>query len=551
MTRIRDDVEILAGDDDPQVRWRAAYIFARAGDSLDLTLRLPKLKELLNDQGTPYARMFAATALGRLHDAAAETLLFRAYRSEEDWRVRVNVLNAFTKFPALDSSIFITIVRAVYGAVKDDPLSIHLGLTAQAVLEQFVRAGKVPASLLPLVRSWLNGFSDPEGMHPDIPRIVQAAATPSATMLATPSDSEAINNYGQSNNLLEREYSVRAMGSTTNVDYFGNLLSTMTYVSPLEQLWRLEALDTMWQRAKRDTEFRAKLEVNHFANVYRYLLIRVSDVVDDPAVVTTALEHVKDTTIIGDTLFYHEALQYLAKYVRAFSDRSTRDQLLATVTTAAWLARSNISEHIADSNYQRMQVGLNHTLGVANSWDDKELFDSTINTLPLWGVIWEMSPIFQGKRVSNIDWKYLESLPAKMTINMEKSPIELRLLTYNAPLTVLNMVRLAKGQYFTNQKIHRVVPNFVIQSGDPGGTGWGGPGYTIRSEFTPLEYDREGVVGMARDGKDTEGSQWFITHCPTPNLDRRYTIWAEVTGGMSTVMNVQRGDKVQTVIAFR
>jgi cyclophilin family peptidyl-prolyl cis-trans isomerase len=473
-----------------------------------------------------------------LHNDVADTLLYRAFRSEEDWRVRVNILNAFARFPVLDSLNFITIVRAAYGARQDDPLSIHVGLTAQSVLEQIVRAGKVPKPLIPSVRAWLNGFGDPDA-HPDIARIVLAAATPAATLLATPSDSDAIRNYGQANNVYEREYSVRAMGSTDNVDYFGNLLSTMTYVSPLEQLWRLEALDSLWQRAKREPAFRAKLEANHFANVYRYLLIRVSSVVDDPAVVTTALDHLRDSTILTDTLFRNEAGRYLLKYLHSFAEHAYRDQLLAAITAEVWMK--------ADS--KPLEKALTVVGDSAQHWRDNELMDSLYSAFGAIGV--DHKAWVRLKRESHIDWNYLERLPDKMTINLDRGSIELRLLTDEAPLTVLNMVRLAKGQYFTNQRVHRVVPNFVIQSGDPTGTGWGGPGFTIRSEFTPHEYDHEGVVGMARDGKDTESSQWFITHCPTPNLDTRYTVWAEVTGGMRTVMSVQRGDKVQTVVSHK
>ena len=95
----------------------------------------------------------------------------------------------------------------------------------------------------------------------------------------------------------------------------------------------------------------------------------------------------------------------------------------------------------------------------------------------------------------------------------------MKLLPYDAPLTVLNVLKLARMFYYGNNYVHRVVPNFVIQTGDMTGTGWGGPGYSIRTEISPLRYDREGVCGMASSGKDTEGSQWFITHCPTPHLD--------------------------------
>jgi cyclophilin family peptidyl-prolyl cis-trans isomerase len=91
--------------------------------------------------------------------------------------------------------------------------------------------------------------------------------------------------------------------------------------------------------------------------------------------------------------------------------------------------------------------------------------------------------------------------------------------------------------------VHRVVPNFVIQDGCPRGDGVGGPAFTIGSELGPLYYE-EGSVGMASAGKDTEGSQWFITHSPTPHLDGRYTIFAKVVEGMDVVHKIEIGDKI-------
>jgi cyclophilin family peptidyl-prolyl cis-trans isomerase len=112
-----------------------------------------------------------------------------------------------------------------------------------------------------------------------------------------------------------------------------------------------------------------------------------------------------------------------------------------------------------------------------------------------------------------------------------------------ATQTVKNFARLAKRGYFDGLAIHRVVPNFVIQDGDPTGTGSGGPGYTIRCEYNRLRYD-PGMVGMALSGKDTGGSQWFITHSPQPHLNGRYTIFAHVTAGMDVVQRVVQGDRV-------
>jgi len=120
----------------------------------------------------------------------------------------------------------------------------------------------------------------------------------------------------------------------------------------------------------------------------------------------------------------------------------------------------------------------------------------------------------------------------------------------DAPQTVRNFIRLAETGYFDGLAIHRVVPNFVIQDGDPTGTGSGGPGYTIRCEYNRLRYDA-GMVGMALSGKDTGGSQWFITHSPQSRLNGRYTIFARVTAGMDVVWRVVQGDRVLKVDILR
>jgi cyclophilin family peptidyl-prolyl cis-trans isomerase len=119
-----------------------------------------------------------------------------------------------------------------------------------------------------------------------------------------------------------------------------------------------------------------------------------------------------------------------------------------------------------------------------------------------------------------------------------------------APQTVRNFTRLAARGYFDGLMVHRVVPDFVIQDGDPTGTGAGGPGWTIRCEYNRLRYGR-GMVGMALSGKDTGGSQWFITHAPQPHLDGRYTIFARVTRGMDVVDRIVPGDRVLKVELLR
>jgi cyclophilin family peptidyl-prolyl cis-trans isomerase/HEAT repeat protein len=132
-------------------------------------------------------------------------------------------------------------------------------------------------------------------------------------------------------------------------------------------------------------------------------------------------------------------------------------------------------------------------------------------------------------------------------VTTSKGSFTIRLLPDEAPLTVDNFIQLAKRGYYRGIVFHRVVPNFVIQGGDPRGDGNGGPGYAIRCEINEEQYDR-GAVGMALSGKDTGGSQWFVTHSPQPHLDGGYTIFGQVISGMNVVDSIVRGDTIKSIV---
>ncbi len=131
-------------------------------------------------------------------------------------------------------------------------------------------------------------------------------------------------------------------------------------------------------------------------------------------------------------------------------------------------------------------------------------------------------------------------------VSTDKGAFTIELLPDDAPLTVDNFVQLARRGFFNNIDFHRVVPNFVIQGGDPRGDGNGGPGYQIRCEINEVPYDR-GAIGMALSGKDTGGSQWFATHSPQPHLDGGYTVFGRVVEGMDVVDQIARGDKIRDI----
>ncbi|HXG44377.1 MAG TPA: HEAT repeat domain-containing protein [Gemmatimonadales bacterium] len=135
----------------------------------------------------------------------------------------------------------------------------------------------------------------------------------------------------------------------------------------------------------------------------------------------------------------------------------------------------------------------------------------------------------------------------EVTVEIEQvGSVKLELFGAEAPLTVAQFLRLVDRRFFDGMRWHRVVPNFVVQTGDPRGDGWGGPGTVLRDEITRRRYGAY-VVGLALAGPDTGGSQWFITLSPQPHLDGRYPAFGRVTDGVPALLRVTEGDVIRTV----
>ena len=134
----------------------------------------------------------------------------------------------------------------------------------------------------------------------------------------------------------------------------------------------------------------------------------------------------------------------------------------------------------------------------------------------------------------------------KAIIETEKGDIVLELFENDAPNTVANFVKLINKGYYNGLKFHRVIPNFMVQGGCPVGNGTGGPGYAIKCEINPKKH-LAGTLSMAHAGKDTGGSQFFITHSPQPHLDGVHTVFGQVTEGMDVVNAIRQGDVMKQV----
>ncbi|MGE3465465.1 MAG: peptidylprolyl isomerase, partial [Pyrinomonadaceae bacterium] len=214
--------------------------------------------------------------------------------------------------------------------------------------------------------------------------------------------------------------------------------------------------------------------------------------------------------------------------------------LLMALNAPNYLVRRRAFQMLADPALQKASPGIVAAVESAR----KDGKDHVLPFTPISGT--------RLGQVLNTDADYRRALSrrngtVKAVFSTEKGTFTIDLMPEEAPLTVDSFVRLARARYFNGAEVHRVVANFVMQDGDPTGTGSGGPGHTIRCEINMLEFER-GSVGMALAGKDTGGSQWFVDHSPQPHLDGGYTVFGRVNEtGMKVVDNIVRGDKIISV----
>lgn len=137
----------------------------------------------------------------------------------------------------------------------------------------------------------------------------------------------------------------------------------------------------------------------------------------------------------------------------------------------------------------------------------------------------------------------------KITMTTNKGDIDIRLFPEDTPVTCASFLNLAQRGFYNGISFHRVIADFMIQGGDPTGSGMGGPGYKFECECKPhLMHNKPGILSMANAGPNTNGSQFFITHGPTPHLNGRHTVFGEVIEGQDVVDSIRQGDTIEGII---
>jgi len=492
-----------------ETRWEVVYALRRIGDHPFIRDDLDHLA-LLWRHRDPNVRMNLALLLGELKEtrASLEPLMNMA-RYDEDWRVRVNATRALGKLPVLDAGRRSQLFKELFFDRNH-----HVSLAA---LSAFSALGLSPGDSLEAVRET---FSQLEyiarNASGNFHWQLQGEAAVSYATLAGPEAFESVSNISEARPHLAA-YQIKAVAHTGAKEAAPFLLMATRDPDPVRSSAALEGLQIYRSNRRDDAPFRDQ--------ALQALVGSLGG--EDVAVVATA------AYLLRDSLFRDPAsVQPLLRALPTLHLQEDRQAILEIFSTLAELKDTRAILPLRD------QLGrVDRQLGMAAAEALKAITGHDYSN---------QVPNTERTLFTDFDFAYLRTLPDTVTVRIEtiRGDITAELYTTVAPFTVMNILKLASERgFYRGLSFHRVVPNFVVQGGDPRGDGWGGPGYTIRSEFSALSY-LTGALGMASAGKDTEGSQFFITHSPQPHLDGRYTLFGRVVSGQEVVDRLLIDDRI-------
>lgn len=481
----------------------ATYALLRINDSTRIKKYADRIITQVNDP-SPSIRMWSIPMAGIVKNDEGQSVLRAAARNDRDWRVRVQAVRAMKDHPAMKGEVL--------HLMEDE--NEHVALTSVLTYDAMTLKETLFSDSSALV-SILSSESAFTSVRDEVRKVIAGKIGERALPLL---------GQWQTND---------PYGSARRIKAYGNTLS-------------LNALPVITE-AMRNSTF--SIVVIAALESYHEIAIRSND-----AVKTEYLHNAVELLGKNDAgISYSVALAFqdtsVDKYLRrqylpAFDSAYQRMNINSDLEPMVEIM--NVYSLIGDSSsLSVIESGLSDQNTVLRSAAETAYKAITGKNSPIRFIKNpdDYSPFYQPDDL-NLLLQYTGAV-----IATTKGTLTIRFEKEAAPFTVLNFILLAKKRFYDNLPFHRVVSNFVIQGGDPLGNGSGGPKYTIRTEVHPRSTYKAGSVGMASAGKDTEGSQWFVTHCPTPHLDYRYTIFG-YTEDSAVVDAIMVGDRIISVNLF-
>jgi peptidylprolyl isomerase len=475
-----------------------------------------------------FIRMWAFSALGNIADINDIDYVLTSLNNEESWQVKVNILNSLPLYKKTSEAILNEkLVDAVTYKYDDaNPNVIHTALRVTALLFSDLAQ---PNQNLQTIKDRLEWFFPPD------------------KAVEWQDKCEAILAYGTIFKDDVKQELLLKMSETENEDLIPYIIKSFQFFK--DGMVYNELTDSVGKRVQRynkmhNQDFGDMVQDETLAKVYGAyveVLSVLKNKVDkknqekimlilsnftaskDPSILDVCF------TALNDSIYYdlrNNIKMVLLMDYKELVYPKNKDAMILFINEFGELqmkeAENILKENLNSPNYDICRASANALKKITGN-------DYTFKTKPK----------------TDFDWEFIKNLPSKRfaTINTNRGKIKIEMLINFAPLTVQNFIKLAEKKFYDGTIFHRIVPNFVIQGGDPLNNGYGGPEFSIRSEFSGFNYE-EGAVGMASDGKDTEGSQFFIMHSPHYHLDGKYTLFGYVAEGQDVVDHIMPYDKI-------
>jgi cyclophilin family peptidyl-prolyl cis-trans isomerase/HEAT repeat protein len=463
--------------------WPVAFALQRIEDRRGL----PALQALARD-ADPYTRAFAIKGLGALKDRSSVTMMLPLLTSQ-DLGVQIEVIRALGKIG--DASTAQPLLRLVQGQ----------GVAPQIRLEAVSALGAVRAPGVAEVMIDLLGDRDPQ---------IRAAALKGASALAADDFVLILSGLDP-----DPDWHVRVS--------LASLLGTLPRQSALPRLLSMLS-DTDQRVAAAVLTSLVKLNAPGIGDI---LLDHLKS--DDPVVRAAAASGIGELRLPAGA----QALPAAYQFALRDSTYVARAAILEAFSRyGISVSRSLLDVALGDKDWAvRVRAAVLLRQGEPQTDADTKIRPAPTRLAP----DAYRSPTLTNPQVST-----------QAFIDTDRGTVQIELAVLDAPLMVDNFVALVKRGFYNGLAFHRVVPDFVVQGGDPRGDGEGGPGYTVRDEISERPYLR-GTVGIALDWQDTGGSQFFITHSPQPHLDGKYTVIGRVINGMDVVDRIQQNDVIRRI----
>ena len=497
-------------DSNADIRVAAAYYFGRETDPSLWSSRVSRLRGVLDlfAEDDP-AALHLIVALGRLGDDSDIERLIRWAGAAQDWRARAEAIAGLAGRESQPD------VLEVLLNSLDDP-SEHVAARAAIGIAR----GDHSPEIITRIKSWIDS---------DLRRV--SVTEPLLQLLGRQNEGPFV--FGwldslQPDDLISWKAGVSALSQISGIESLQRLSEAAQSSYPEVNTAVVQALARRWPRDRQNPEFR-QIYFDLFSGAVQS---------DDAGVYRTGLEMLTDP-FFGE-LGSAGVLGEVYRKVSAGSEIRDAIEILGLIAITgdpdAHLILREALRHPSGPIRQAAAWELQRLTGEVSIVDIQ--VDDDVEVAP------EVLPAQPSYDPTQIDWRYLRELgeAPELVTETTRGRIRIRMFTEHAPHTVQTIARLSEEGRYDNVSFHRVIPNFVVQGGDVEGLlGMGGPGFEITTELNGIPFHR-GSVGMARLGKDTEGSQFFIAHTMLPHLDGGYTVFGRVVEGMDVVDRITQDD---------